>query len=53
MQVKDTADSKLHAGMTASPETQKKFTGIMSKVSGSFFARDSDQDLFDKEAGNL
>jgi len=30
--VKDTADSKLHAGITASPETQKKLTGIMSKV---------------------
>ena len=32
MQVKDSADSRLQAGMTASPETQKKLTGIMSKV---------------------
>ncbi|XP_023324405.1 WD repeat-containing protein 7 isoform X4 [Eurytemora carolleeae] len=30
--VKDTADSRLQAGITASPETQKKLTGIMSKV---------------------
>ena len=33
LQVKDTADSRLQAGITASPETQKKLTGIMSKVS--------------------
>jgi len=32
LQVKDTADSRLQAGITASPETQKKLTGIMSKV---------------------
>jgi len=30
--VKDTADSRLQAGITSSPETQKKLTGIMSKV---------------------
>jgi hypothetical protein len=39
--------------MTASPETQKKFTGIMIKVSGSFFTRVSDQDFFNKETGYL
>ena len=36
IQVKDTADSRLQAGMTAgmtaSPEAQKRLTGIMSKV---------------------
>ena len=30
--MKDTADSRIQAGITASPETQKKITGIMSKV---------------------